>query len=70
MYIFLYISNRATSAQWRFNSGAIGSLMHGVFLHEVKYEAELELWGDGYRIELLEPYSKVGFQATTNSAVL
>jgi predicted dehydrogenase len=49
---------RVTSAFWKFKSGAIGSLMHGALLHEIKYESELEVWGDGYRIELLEPYSK------------
>jgi len=49
---------RVTSAFWKFKSGAIGSLMHAALLHEVKYEAELEVWGDGYRIVLIEPYSK------------
>jgi len=47
---------RVTSALWRFTNGAIGSLMHGVQLHGQKYEAEIELWGDGYRIVFLEPY--------------
>jgi len=49
---------RVTSAFWKFESGAIGSLMHGVLLHENKYENELEVWGDGYRIVLVDPYSQ------------
>jgi len=49
---------RVTSAMWRFSNGAIGTLIHGVQLHGQKYEAEIEMWGDGYRIELVEPYGK------------
>jgi len=47
---------RVTSAIWRFENGAIGTLMHGLLLHEMKYETELEVWGDGYRMVLIEPY--------------
>jgi predicted dehydrogenase len=49
---------RATIANWHFTNGAIGSLTHGVLLHGNKYEAELEVWGDGYRIVLIDPYGK------------
>lgn len=49
---------RVTNAFWKYTSGAIGSLMHGVLLHGQKYEAELEVWGDGYRMVLMEPYTK------------
>eukprot|EP01114_Cavostelium_apophysatum_P018701 TRINITY_DN5852_c0_g1_i2.p1 TRINITY_DN5852_c0_g1~~TRINITY_DN5852_c0_g1_i2.p1 ORF type:complete len:385 (-),score=87.84 TRINITY_DN5852_c0_g1_i2:38-1192(-) len=49
---------RVTSAFWKFNNGAIGNLMHGALLHEIKYETELEVWGDGYRIVLIDPYAK------------
>jgi len=49
---------RVTSAFWKFESGAIGSLMHGVVLHENKYENELEVWGDGYRLVLVDPYDE------------
>ena len=52
---------RVTSAWWRFQNGAIGSLMHAALLHGIKYESELEVWGDGYRIVLLDPYDKVNF---------
>jgi len=49
---------RVMAAFWRFESGAVGSLMHGVLLHEIKYESELEIWGDGYRLVLIDPYHK------------
>jgi len=49
---------RVTYAQWRFKNGAIGSLVHGVLLHGNKYESEIEIWGDGYRIVLSDPYGK------------
>ena len=29
---------------------------HGTLLHREKYETEIEIWGDGLRIVLLEPY--------------
>ena len=32
--------------------------MTGVLLHKDKYETEIEVWGDGYRIELEDPYGK------------
>jgi len=47
---------RVTSAQWKFTNGAIGSLVHGVLLHGNKYETEIEVWGDGYRMVLTDPY--------------
>lgn len=49
---------RGTAATWCFTNGGIGSLTHGVFLHGQKYEAELEVWGDGYCLKLIEPYGK------------
>jgi len=49
---------RVTSAFWKFQSGAIGSLIHGVLLHGNKYESEIEIWGDGYRLVLSDPYHK------------
>ena len=47
---------RATLAQWRFAGGAIGSLAHGVLLHQQKYESALEIWCDGVRCILEDPY--------------
>jgi len=49
---------RVTSAFWKFQSGAIGSLTHGVLLHGNSYESEIEVWGDGYKIVLSDPYHK------------
>jgi len=49
---------RVTCAQWRFKNGAMGSLLHGVLLHGNKYESEIEVWGDGYRMVLADPYGK------------
>ena len=48
---------RATAAVWRFESGAVGSLTHGVLLHRKKYAAELEVWCDGLQILLADPYA-------------
>jgi len=49
---------RTTAATWKFKNGALGMLTHGVLLHGKAYETELEVWGDGYRLALLEPYTK------------
>jgi predicted dehydrogenase len=50
---------RVTNAMWKYSSGAVGTLMHGVLLHGQKYETEIEVWGDGYRMVLSDPYNKV-----------
>jgi predicted dehydrogenase len=47
---------RSTAAVWRFQNGAIGSLTHATLLHGKKYESELEVWGDGLRMVLRDPY--------------
>lgn len=49
---------RATLAQWRFAGGAVGSLSHAILLHGRKYEAELEVWADGVRCVLADPYAQ------------
>jgi predicted dehydrogenase len=46
----------ATAAVWRFTSGAVASLTHGALLHGRKYDCELEVWGDGLRLLLEDPY--------------
>jgi len=48
---------RVTSATWNFTNGCIGTLTHGVLLHQQKYETEIEVWGDGYRMVLTDPYN-------------
>ena len=47
---------RLTSAHWFFSSGAVGNLTHLVALHGVKYETIIEVWADGLRMALEEPY--------------
>jgi predicted dehydrogenase len=49
---------RVTSAMWKFKSGALGTLMHGTLMHGFKYDTELEIWGDGYQITLVDPYDQ------------
>ena len=47
---------RLTSAHWLFCNGAVGNLTHTVSLHGSKYEAAVEVWADGLRMALQEPY--------------
>ena len=47
---------RVTFAHWRFKEGGIGSLNHGLTLWGKKYEASIDLWADGLRMSLEEPY--------------
>ncbi len=47
---------RATAASWRFASGAIGSLAHATLLHGQKYDSQFEVWADGLRMVLDDPY--------------
>ena len=46
----------ATTAVWRYHSGAVGSLTHAALLHRRKYECEVEVWADGLRLVLQDPY--------------
>lgn len=47
---------RFTNANWKFESGGIGSLMHGATLQGIKYEASFDIWADGLRLALEQPY--------------
>jgi predicted dehydrogenase len=49
---------RVTLAVWRFENGALGSLNHAALLHRQKYDTEIEIWGDGLRIVLADPYGE------------
>jgi predicted dehydrogenase len=49
---------RATAAVWTFRSGAVGSLTHATLLHREKYDTQLEVWGDGLRVALVDPYGR------------
>jgi hypothetical protein len=48
---------RVTSATWKYESGAVGSLTHAVALKGTLYSTELEIYADGYQIRLLDPYN-------------
>jgi len=48
---------RATQAVWRYSSGAIGILHHAILMKGTSYHTEFEIWADGYRILLSDPYS-------------
>lgn len=49
---------RVTTATWRFNNGAIGTLTHTALLHGWNYETQIEILGDGYYISVRDPYEK------------
>lgn len=48
---------RATVAQWRFESGALGTLTHALLQRGKAYDTELEIWCDGLHAVLRDPYS-------------
>ena len=45
------------AAHWSFERGGVGSLVHGAVLQGRHYEARLEVWADGLRMTLDDPYS-------------
>lgn len=48
--------SRATSAVWKYENGAVGSLTHLVALQGHDYSCELEVYADGYQLKLVNPY--------------
>lgn len=48
---------RVTSATWKYDTGAVGSLTHAIILRGTKYSTELEIYADGYQLRLLDPYN-------------
>ncbi|WVQ99425.1 hypothetical protein IAU59_006560 [Kwoniella sp. CBS 9459] len=48
--------SKITSASWRYDNGGVGSLVHGVCLHEGDYDVELVIIADGWKIKLVDPY--------------
>ena len=40
----------------RFQGGGVGTLTHGITLHGQKYETAIDVWADGLRLSLEEPY--------------
>jgi hypothetical protein len=49
---------RLTHASWKFKSGAIGTLTHGIILHGEKYDCKIEVWADGFQAAILDPYDE------------
>lgn len=47
---------RATAANWKYESGAVGSLVHIVGLQGTAYSCEIEVFADGYLFKLEDPY--------------
>ncbi|KAH9841957.1 putative oxidoreductase C terminal-domain-containing protein [Rhodofomes roseus] len=47
---------RLTSATWKYAGGAVGALTHVIALHGATYDTEFEVYADGYRLKLIDPY--------------
>ncbi|ELU44740.1 NAD binding dehydrogenase [Rhizoctonia solani AG-1 IA] len=47
---------RVTTATWKYENGAVGTLTHAVALHGTNYSCELEVYLDGYQMRLVDPY--------------
>ena len=48
---------RATSAIWKFQNGALGTLTHLIALHGMKYSNEIVVTADGYQLRLVDLYT-------------
>ncbi|OCF59345.1 NAD binding dehydrogenase [Kwoniella mangroviensis CBS 10435] len=49
---------RFTSATWKYKSGAIGHLEHGVALQGAEFSTEITVFADGYQLKLIAPYNR------------
>ncbi|GMK58659.1 hypothetical protein CspeluHIS016_0601010 [Cutaneotrichosporon spelunceum] len=47
---------RVTSTNWKYTSGAVGSILHGTMLQDGDYAIELAVYADGYQLILQDPY--------------
>ncbi|KAL1405643.1 hypothetical protein Q8F55_009282 [Vanrija albida] len=47
---------RVTTAVWKYATGAVATLVHGVSLHDGDYETELVVLADGWKFKLVDPY--------------
>ncbi|KIW77204.1 hypothetical protein Z517_09650 [Fonsecaea pedrosoi CBS 271.37] len=48
---------RVTAAFWKYQGGAVRSLMHIVALHGIRYSNEIVIAGDGFQLRLVDLYS-------------
>ncbi|KLO07633.1 hypothetical protein SCHPADRAFT_917149 [Schizopora paradoxa] len=49
---------RVTSANWKYECGAVGTLIHLVSLQGSNYSCELQVFADGYSFKLENPYQQ------------
>lgn len=56
---------RVTSANWKYTSGAVGSLTHMLVLQGYRYSCELEVYADGYQLRLVDPYGNPELRVRT-----
>ncbi|KAL9715090.1 hypothetical protein Ac2012v2_001749 [Leucoagaricus gongylophorus] len=47
---------RVTAANWKYDSGAVGSFVHVAALQGTDYSCEFEVYADGYLLKLVNPY--------------
>lgn len=45
-----------TQCVWKFKSGGLGNLTHSVVLQDYQYETAIDIWCDGLRLSLIDPY--------------
>ncbi|KAH8797336.1 putative oxidoreductase C terminal-domain-containing protein [Xylogone sp. PMI_703] len=48
---------RVTAAFWKFKNGGLGTLMHIIALHGIKYSNEIVVAADGYQMRLVDLYT-------------
>ncbi|POY76597.1 hypothetical protein BMF94_0187 [Rhodotorula taiwanensis] len=56
---------RVTSAIWKYETGAVGSLTHTLTLQGYKYSVELDILADGYQLKLIDPYNSPELRVRT-----
>ncbi|TPX68555.1 hypothetical protein SpCBS45565_g03101 [Spizellomyces sp. 'palustris'] len=49
---------RITTAIWKYTSGAVGTIVHGINLQGTKYNCELEVHADGWFLRMVDPYNE------------
>lgn len=47
---------RTVSAHWVAGGGCLCTLVHGVVLHGIRYETDIDIWADGFHLHAADPY--------------
>ncbi|KAK4686280.1 hypothetical protein P7C73_g3851, partial [Tremellales sp. Uapishka_1] len=47
---------RVTTATWKYESGAVGNLLHAIALHTGDWSIQVEVYADGYELILADPF--------------